>query len=302
LASASLERMSKAVRNAPRDALISESVPREKLARGFGLHRMMDTMGAVIGSVLVLLLVYFLKLDFGTIILAAACISFISVIPLFLLREGPMTTKAGGNGNHLQDERLKKLILIMCVFAVGNISYMFLILRAQQYFSPELAVVGPIALYILFNVAYAALAVPFGMFADRFGKKRTLDIGYGLMFLTMAGFFLAGSLEAFALLFILYGAAFSIIETEQSAVVSSMSEEGERGAALGRYYTGIGISKLVGSSAAGFMWMVGPSYTFLYSSVMTAAGAAMLFGFTHPSKKVRGDRHAGHNKGAGGNQ
>jgi MFS family permease len=286
LVSASLERMSKAVRNAPRDALISESVTKGNLGKGFGIHRAMDTLGAVIGSVLALCFVYYLKLDFGTIILIASVLAFFSIVPLFFVREGPPTGKLNGNGRRLENERLNRLIMIITVFSLGNISYMFLMLQAQQLFPKDLQIVGPMALYILFNIAYAALAIPFGRFADRFGKKRTLDIGYLLLFLTMFGFIFANSLPLYALLFMLFGAAYAIIETEQSAVVSSMSEDEERGTALGKYYTYMGVSKLIGSSVAGFVWTINPVYTFVYSSALTAAGAFMLFGYTHPTKKV----------------
>jgi len=286
LVSASLERMSKAVRNAPRDALISESVTRDNLGKGFGIHRAMDTLGAIIGSALALGFVYYLKMDFGTIILIAAVLSFVSVIPLIFVREGAPTSKLNGNGKRLENERLNRLIMIITVFSLGNISYMFLILQAQQLFPTDLQIVGPIALYILFNVSYATLSIPFGRFADRFGKKRTLDIGYLLLFLTMFGFVFANSLVLYALLFVLFGAAYAIIETEQSAVVSSMSEDEERGTALGKYYTYMGVSKLIGSSAAGFIWTINPAYTFVYSSALTAVGTFMLFGFTHPTKKV----------------
>jgi MFS family permease len=281
-----LERMSKAVRNAPRDALISDSVSRDHLGRGFGLHRTMDTLGAVMGSAIALGLVYYASMDFRTIILIASALAFVSVIPLFFVKEGKPTTKLNKNGKKLENEMLNGLINIISIFSLGSISYMFLILKAQEIFPEGLKVVGPMALYILFNVAYAALAIPFGRFADRFGKKRTLDIGYLLLFLTMLGLVFANSILFCAVMFVLFGAAYAIIETEQSAVVSSMSEDHERGTALGKYYTKMSISKLIGSSVAGFAWTISPIYTFVYASAFTAAGAIMLFRFRRPTKKV----------------
>jgi MFS family permease len=284
--SSALERMSKAVRNAPRDALISESVSKDHLGRGFGLHRTMDTFGAVMGSAIALCLVYYASMDFRTIILIASALAFVSVIPLFFVKEGTPTTRLNGGGNRLENERLNHLIRIVSIFSLGSISYMFLMLKAQSVFPDDLKIVGPMALYIMFNVAYAVLAIPFGKFADGFGKKRTLDIGYALLFLAMLGLVFADSVLFCALLFVLFGAAYSIIETEQAAVVSSMSEDCERATALGKYYTRMSISKLIGSSVAGFIWTINPVYTFVYASAFTAAGTLMLFSFTHPRKKV----------------
>ena len=75
-----IERSGKGIRSAPRDAMISESAVKEQRGRGFGLHRAMDTLGAVIGS----LLAYYLwkgGLDFKTILIIAAILSIVALIP-----------------------------------------------------------------------------------------------------------------------------------------------------------------------------------------------------------------------------
>jgi MFS family permease len=284
--SASLEKLGKAVRNAPRDALISESIEKGQLGKGFGFHRMMDSLGAVIGSLLTLALIYYLKIDFQTIIMAAAVLAFASVIPLIFVKEGKVTETIK-NGKKLNDERVNRLVLIISIFALGNISYMFLILKAQTLFSPDLAIVGPIALYVLFNVFYSILSIPFGIVADRVGKKRTLNFGYLLMFVTMMGFVLTSSFEVYMILFILYGASYAIIETQQAAVISGLAKEGSKGAAIGKYYTGVGISKLIGSTFAGLIWTINPIYSFVYASMMTILGAILLFRFNHIPRKVQ---------------
>jgi MFS family permease len=284
-AAASLEKMGKAMRNAPRDALISESIEKGHLGIGFGFHRMMDSMGAIIGSLLALLLIYYMKLDFSTIILIAAFVAFASAIPLIFVKEGKAAKKIY-DGKMADDKRTDRLVMIISLFALGNISYMFLILKAQTLFSPDLAIVGPIALYVVFNTAYAALAIPFGRVADSIGKKKTLNAGYALMFITMAGFVFASSIELYVILFILFGASYAIIETQQAAVISSLAKEGTKGAAIGKYYTGVGISKLAGSTLAGIIWIVNPLYTFAYASLMTLCGAILLFRFNHIRHKV----------------
>jgi len=280
---ASMERMGKAMRNAPRDALISESLDRKRLGRGFGLHRMMDSMGAILGSVLALALIYYMGMDFGAVVLVAAGLAFFSVVPLLFVKEMNIS-KCIGNGGKPGDGRLDKLVMILSLFALGNISYMFLIIRAQEFFPPDLSVIGPIGLYVLFNVFYTVLAIPFGKVADDMGKKKTLNLGYLMMFMTMAGFMFANSSLAFVLLFMLYGASYAIIETQQAAVVSEMASGGSKGAAIGKYYTGVGLGKLAGSTLAGIIWMAGPFYTFAYASLMTISGAVMLSRFNHSAK------------------
>src|SRR5207247_9652122 len=49
-----VERLGKGVRDAPRDALLTESTPSETRGKAFGFHRSMDTAGAIIGPVVTL--------------------------------------------------------------------------------------------------------------------------------------------------------------------------------------------------------------------------------------------------------
>ena len=91
LAFASLERVGKGLRTAPRDAIIADSMPNNR-GKGFGIHRALDTSGAVFGSITALILFWFLGFNFKTIILIASFlkifanlnngVSFISKIAL----------------------------------------------------------------------------------------------------------------------------------------------------------------------------------------------------------------------------
>ena len=82
----SLERVGKGLRTTPRDALIAASLPKKR-GRGFGVHRSLDTLGAILGSVVVLWLVWSLKLGFKSIILIASGVAFFFVSSLFCKRK-----------------------------------------------------------------------------------------------------------------------------------------------------------------------------------------------------------------------
>ncbi len=79
---AGLERVGKGMRTAPRDAIIAESMP-EAHGKGFGIHRALDTSGALLGSAVVFLLYWFLNFDLAKIILIAAIVAFSSLIPIY---------------------------------------------------------------------------------------------------------------------------------------------------------------------------------------------------------------------------
>ena len=80
-----LERMGKGLRNAPRDAIISDSLPAAR-GKGFGIHRAMDTSGAILGAIVAFLLFYVWGFSFKTIIFSASIIALLSLPPLYFVK------------------------------------------------------------------------------------------------------------------------------------------------------------------------------------------------------------------------
>ncbi|WP_292459774.1 hypothetical protein [Methanothermococcus sp.] len=112
--------------------MIADSTEVGKRGVGFGIHRAFDTFGAIIGSITVFILFWFLKYDFNKIILIAAIISFFTLIPLYFVKE------VSGNKTNLSlkislknlSKPLKLFILVSAIFTLANFSYMFFVLRA----------------------------------------------------------------------------------------------------------------------------------------------------------------------------
>jgi len=267
----SFERIGKGIRTAPRDALISVYMPGEK-GRGFGIHRAMDTAGAILGSITAFFLFWFLGLDFKIIILTAAGFSFVSLIPLKYVSEvkssavKKLTVRLSLTKF---SSRLRKFIVIAGVFALSDFSYMFFILRSREAFSGKLSTGIPILLYVLFNIFYALFSVPFGKIGDRAGRKRILIAGYGLFSLTCLGFAFFKSLYAFIILFALYGTVYAVVDGNQRAFVSDISEEDLRGTALGTFHTVTGLAALPASIAAGLLWRISASTAFFYGAAVS---------------------------------
>jgi MFS family permease len=284
----SFERIGKGIRTAPRDAIIAESMP-EARGTGFGIHRAFDTVGAIIGSVTVLLLLYFVwfKLDqvrfFQLTILLAALIAFISLTPLHLVQERRRVPREISFQISLAELQrpLKQFIAVASIFALANFTYMFFILRAAERFT-VIGVQESIALalffYVLFNLFYALLAIPFGKLSDRIGKRRVLITGYFLFAITCSGFALFQSLLAFLLLFPLYGVVYALVEGNQRAFVCDLSTDELRATALGTFHTVIGLMTLPASVIAGYLWTLTPQHelTFLFGAAVSL-GAVLLF-------------------------
>jgi len=274
-----LERSGKGVRSAPRDAMISESADKRNRGRGFGLHRAMDSTGAVIGSILAYLL-WQGGMSYSSIFMVAGVLSVVALLPFYRVTESfrapncEVRLKLSGLSTEL-----RSFLLIASLFALGNFSYMFFILRAQGLFSGARAVAAPLLLYALFNLVYALLAMPIGIWSDRVGRKGVLALGYALFALTALGFAAVTSLAGLIALFALLGLVYALVDGSERAYVSDLSPGSLRGSSLGLYYGAIGVAAIISSLAAGALWAWwGAEATFIFGAGAAALAAMALLG------------------------
>ncbi len=286
---AGLERVGKGLRTAPRDAIIAESMPAER-GKAFGIHRTLDTSGAIAGSIAVFVLFWFFNLGFKPVLLLAASVAFVSLIPLRFVKQGKRQPQRITLNTSLKElpKSLKLFMLISGVFSLGNFSYMFLIIRVQQFFTGKLSIAMPLLLYVLFNIFYAAFAVGLGVISDKIGRKKVIIIGYFLFSLTMLGFSFLSSLPAFIVLFALYGITYAAIDGNQRAFVSDLSGRDLKATALGTFHTITGLATLPASFIAGLVWQnIAPAMTFVYGGALGLISVFLFAGFggyLHPSK------------------
>ena len=280
-----LERIGKGIRTAPRDTIIASSAKVEVRGKAFGFHRAMDSFGAFLGAFLAFILFWFLKFEFKPILLIAALISFLALIPFIWVREKVADTYPKSKTSFRISlinlpPSFKRYLMVAVVFALGNFTYMFFILRAKDVFQPffpfRLAMAIPILLYCWFNIVYALFSLPGGMLSDRIGRRRTLKIGYFIYSLSCLGFALTRTLTSFIILFALYGISFALVVGNQRAFASDFVEENLRGTALGTFHTAIGISTLIASIFAGILWTYSPKLTFSYGAVLGLVAAISI--------------------------
>jgi len=264
-----LERTGKGIRDAPRDAIIARSVRMKARGRGFGIHRALDTLGAILGSVLAFLFIWIFLLDFRSILWISAFIAFLALIPLVWVRDEPSQTRNIRllSGILSLPRKLKLFILLSGIFGLSNFTYMFFILRAQQVFPETLGVLGPVGLYIIFNLVYALGSIPAGMLSDRIGRKSVILSGWLLFSLVCFGFTWL-QLQLYFLLFGLYGLSYALFIGNQRAYVSDLAGR-FKGTSLGFFHTISAISTLLGSVIAGVLWQaISPEATFTWGSLL----------------------------------
>jgi MFS family permease len=279
-----IERSGKGIRSAPRDAIIAESASREGRGRGFGIHRALDSLGAVVGSVLAYLL-WQSGMDFRNIFIVAGIVAFVALLPLIPVRDQDRSQAypLRPSLSSLSPD-LAPFVLIASLFALANFSYMFFILRATDFFSGKMAVGAPLLLYVLFNLVYTLLSIPSGSWSDRVGRKKVLSVGYSLFALVSLGFALVSSVPSLVLLFALYGLVFALVDGAERAFVSDLCNAEVRGTGLGVYYGAVGVSAIASGVVAGFLWQyLNAEATFLFGAMAGFAASILLMRMRNPA-------------------
>ncbi len=279
LASRFVDRLGKGIRTAPRDAIIAESAESTHLARAFSFHRSMDTMGAVVGPAITLLFLGHFSNDYRMVFWLSMVPGILAVFLIILfIKEKSEPTPSGAERPKLTlkhfDWKVKFFILIATLFALGNSSDAFLILRAEQVGVPTVMIP---AVYLVFNLVYSLSAIPAGMAADKFGKKRLILFGFILFAGLYYGFAVAKSATAIWLLFAAYGLFMGLTEGIQKAFLATIIPSDFKGTAFGMYATSVGLATLPASLTGGWLWdHVSPAATFYYGAIM-ATFSALLF-------------------------
>jgi MFS family permease len=274
-----MDRFGKGVRTAPRDAIIAESSEKTHLGRAFGFHRSMDTMGAVVGPAIAFFLlgifsnnyriVFYLSMIPGAIavLLIILFITEKKKVPLPHAERPKLTLK------HF-DWKFKFFVLIATLFAIGNSSDVFLILRAQQI---GISTVMIPVVYLLFNLVYSISAIPAGIAADKFGRKRVILLGFVLFAILYYGFAVARDTSAIWALFAFYGLFMGLTEGIQKAFLATIIPQDFKATAFGIYNTAIGLAMFPASFIGGWLWdHVSPSATFFFGAI-TASLSTILF-------------------------
>lgn len=285
-----LDRVGKGVRTSPRDALIADSVgPRER-GRSFGFHRMMDTSGAVVGTLLASFFLFVFSryfqmetiFQYRTIFWIALIPGILSVLTLVLFVKEPRFAeqkKALFSLKAALPKQFIRFLIIVGIFELVHFSYALFILRAL-----DLGVAIPLIpiIYLVYNLVYAGSAMPAGQLADRFGKKRMLSLGYLLFGVMCFGFAFASTPLHAWLLFVLFGLSVAIVDTIPRAMVPGMVSPEMKGTAYGFYHMVIGVLDLPASAVAGLLWDVfgkvkGPMIAFSYGAILAIIAAVLLF-------------------------
>jgi MFS family permease len=272
------DRIGKGIRTAPRDALISLSSSKSGLATAFGVHRAMDSAGAMLGPLIAFGVLLAAPARFDAVFVVSTLFALLGLAVLVLTVQGrpqrapreaaaPSLRKAVGL---IGDRRFSLLLIAAAVLSMASVSDALIYVGLQRKIDFEPAVFP--LLYVVTAVVFMALAIPFGQLADRVGRVPVLIAGHALLFVVY-GALLMSSLGygVLILCLIALGGYFAATEGVMTALAGALLPPQLQASGIGMLITVVSVGRLLSSLAFGALWLeVG------LGSAVLAFGAALL--------------------------
>jgi MFS family permease len=288
----------KGLRGPLRDAIVAQAVNPQIRGSAFGFHRAMDTLGAVVGPLLgVVLLGWAQGLNSGNPEGPFRLVLWLTLIPgiLAVLAFSYLVQDPESSPNpELKffsalcglPDRFKRYLRAVGLFGVGDFSHSLLILAATQLLTPAMGVIraAQVAglLYVWRNVVQVAASYPVGVLADRFGALTILVFGYALGVLTAVLTALAFTLTSanvaiLAAIFFIAGLYVAVQEALESTVTAGIVSAETLATSYGVLGAVNGTGKFVSSAAVGVLWtVVSPVIGFGLAALLMGAGTVAL--------------------------
>jgi MFS family permease len=279
------DRVGKGLRTSPRDALLAASVGPDRRGLAFGLHRAMDNAGAVIGPLLAAALLgsgmALQDVFVWSVVPAALCLALALCLREPAVR--PAVTRPPFDWR-MRDLplALRRYLVVVALFTLGNSSNMFLLLRARELGLPQAQV--PL-LWAGLSAVAMVLATPLSALSDRFGRIRLLVGGYlayAAVYAVLGRLTHAG--PALYAAFAAYGVFLAATEGVEKAMVADLAPADRQGTAFGWFNLTAGLVLLPASLVFGAVYAsAGPGAAFGLSAACALLAAGLLLWWVRPA-------------------
>lgn len=271
-----IDRVGKGIRGAPRDALVADISPPELRGASFGLRQSLDTIGAFVGPLLAIGLMWWTAENFRIVFWVAVVPAFLSVgLIVFGIKEPKASACAPARRPALRWDEIGHLgstywwvVTVASVFTLARFSEAFLVLRAQSI-GLDASLIP--AVLVVMSLAYALSAYPAGVLSDRVDRVLLLAVGIILLIVGDIMLALTQNLVGAAFGIVLWGLHMGFTQGIFATMVADVAPAELRGTAFGLFNLAVGISMLAASAIAGAAWdMAGPQGTFLLGAGFAA--------------------------------
>jgi MFS family permease len=288
-----IDRAGKGLRTSARDSLISYyAVERGK---SFGIHRAMDTSGAIIGAILAFILLYF-AWTYQQIILFTIIPGICAIILILFIKDVDptkmidlMKSEKKATQHERIDRNFLKLIIILGVIEFASVNISFLQLRSIDYLFAEFFI--PI-LYLISNIVYMSLSPFMGSLSDKIGRKPVIITGLSILLAVSIMLAIPVVIDLFSftiiiVIWIMFGFYMASVDPISRAYIADLVGKDKRGRAYGYYYLSVGLISLGESVIFGFIYS-SFSYTvaFIYAAILLGI-CIIIFAITDFSKIIQ---------------
>ncbi len=278
------DRLGKGLRSSPRDALLADSVAPNQRGMAYGLHRAMDNGGAVLGPLLAYGLlsmdVPLQQIFLLAIIPASICIALV----LCLQDAKPVQIEiAVPTSWRLADlpVALKRFLIVVALFSLGNSSNIFLLFRAKELGVPEAYV--PL-LWAIVSLVASLFSTPLAALSDKIGRFPMLLGGYlafSVVYLSLG--LLSDGLALLVAIFGLYGLFVAATEGVEKAMVADIAPIDRRGTAFGWFNMTVGVFLLPSSVIFGYLYEnYSSNVAFAFSATCAGLSCVLLWHWFRP--------------------
>ena len=289
------DRIGKGLRTSSRDTLISYYAT--KKGKAFGLHRAMDTLGAVFGSLLSFLLLFLAwsssQIIFFSIIPGLIAVALILPVKDVSPEELDKKLKRKNHKDKMEkiDRNFIKLIVILGVIEFASLDVIFLILRARDYIPGDSDYLIAV-FYLILNVVYTIFSPINGSLSDKVGRKPIIVIGLSILLIScvILAFPIEVSLFSVVLIIIVYimhGFYLASVDPISRAYIADLAGKEKRGRAYGYYYFSVGFISMVEALIFGYLYgAFSFTWAFIYISILLAV-CIVIFAITDFSKIMK---------------
>ena len=256
-----LDRFGKGVRSSARDALIADVTPKELRGRAFGLHRAMDTAGALLGVAISLYIIQTygntgkLQILLRNLYWLAFIPAAIGVLFIFFIREPKSAPSSEPRKLKLTGAKFgKRYWLIVTIASIGYLGFSsdaFLILKAKDI---GLSLTNVLLAYLAYNACYTLASYPIGKLSDKIRMEYLLGAGLLIYAVVYWGMTSVESRVAVIALFIVYGFYAAMTEGVIRALIANVVSADVKATALGIFNMITGMLALLASLMAGWLW------------------------------------------------
>ena len=278
-----VDRIGKGIRGAPRDALAADLAPPEMRGAALGLRQALDTIGAFVGPIVAMALMWASDGSFVTVFWVAVIPAFVAVGLMIFGIDDVAPARRDGAGAEAMigapplGRAFWGVAAVAAVFGLARFSEAFLVLKAAAVGLPAMLV--PLVLIVM-NVVYAAAAYPAGALSDRFGRTALLLVGLATLIAADLALAFAEGLALVGLGIALWGLHMGLTQGVITALVADAAPPTRRGSAFGVFNFVTGVAALAASLVAGGLWDgFGAEATFLAGAafaLLTALATIML--------------------------